>query len=109
MRIVFNLTIPSGSTQRVSSQFPNWFKELITKEILVIVPDDTNSFTITADIKDDEGYTRWSQSGIAKNSTNFYAIERIIRPNFTVGVQATAGPASNLTVKIIIETYQKMK
>lgn len=92
-------------TSRVSVALPGQFTQRITKELQVIIPDTTNAITFTFDIQDGLGKTRYSISGLAKNTTHLLLVERIVKPGYSYGMTASGTTGTDITIKINPEYY----
>lgn len=67
-KTISDISFSATDTTKTETIFERGFGELI----LIDVPNFTNAVTATLAILDDEGYTLWSKSGIAKNSVSKY-------------------------------------
>lgn len=101
----YTIIYPADATDRRFATITGFYGQRISKEIQIVIPDCTNTVTFTFTIWDENSRLRYSIGGLAKNTTPLLLVERIIKPDYTVGMQASGAPGSALSILINPEYY----
>lgn len=100
------ISIPYGASEtgEIKSPIPiERTSQRISKEILIAIPNTTNTVTFTFNLYDENGYKRATQSNIPKNDATLLLLERIIKPGYSVGIQASGATGTDITIDIYID------
>ena len=76
----------------------------MTREILVTIPDSTNTITWKFEIVDDTGISRYSMPGLPKNNSYIFLIPRFVKAGYYYRLTPSGAPGS-ATIVTIVPTY----